>query len=852
MPPKKDSVSSSYERQKGRDKKKEIAEKKEHERLEQVAKDKQQEEDHTFTSQMGTQSTTVRLNFAAADYVNHARATDAVARISRIRDGMTVPEICKLYDVKQSAFYNAVAKLKNQRAALDTDAKIRAATATTSSSAAPLGGGGAAVPSRTVRFQDDTLNFGAALQLGEEAKEMAWKESLRQRKELQKKLDETAKAAADHKSSLLGKKVEKSNRKAYDKNQEELEKAAKKAKKDVKDFDSQLLNAELGADSLGAAAVGRPQEFTDETIDAVIAHFNKIQTTIKNGVSQAALVQMLLRYRQKMQSPSGGVLRPPSKSCLRDAVLRCDTHTCNATNAPDSRSRALEDWRNAICCLGMWFGLNKFGIRAGLKFNIDDVGTFLGSNSRYVTLTSKQFCKQILCRNKKCRIAHFRKGVVEEAIQRRLSPAIEETQHQPRMVYFSCMTDAAGELPATVVTIKDRQIPKNHVEMKQIQWGDRELFVCFAHPAYDKKLLSRLYLKRVFLPRIHRSQLRVLEQLKESGCDAGNLETDSQDLFNEFGRPAYIASASALPTASLPKAILTFDGANEQIEPIISSKLGEVCSRMNIALFKFAAACSLVQQPNDVSPCHKILHAYFRLNDVLREATVPDCLQACSRVMKKYKFAPTTQKTFNQFFVGLNDVLHEAFTPTAVRQGWTDSGLHDPVDGISVDRIMSGWNPGTKLEHANWNTIGDLARDQIRSVVPALADIGMRRGEISDPEIEGVKCANGQSLKELMVDVLKAGYPDWMKIQPDSGEGTNIGVQINRRRCILLSHPEWLKAAQLGRVVAGRGLDHSKYVACSLAQHSCSFTFTFQMPMRSEGHRHCGSQELHRCTRSQN
>jgi hypothetical protein len=44
------------------------------------------------------------------------------------------------------------------------------------------------------------------------------------------------------------------------------------------------------------------------------------------------------------------------------------------------------------------------------------------------------------------------------------------------------MTDAAGELPAAVVTIKDRQIPKNHVEMKQIQGGDRELFVCFAHP----------------------------------------------------------------------------------------------------------------------------------------------------------------------------------------------------------------------------------------------------------------------------------------------------------------------------------------------------------------------------------
>jgi len=834
MPPKKPGSSTSYERLQEREKNKEKAQKKEVERLEQNAKDELKAKDDAFTANMSTHSKSVRLNMAAADYVN-----------SRTRPGMGVPDICRLYDVKESSFYNTVSNLKNQRSAQASNEKIRAAAvamnldgaplavaqmvaprhATTSSSAAPLGGGGAAVQSRIVRFPDDNLDYGRSLDLDDAAHEMLWKENNRLRQELQKKMDDAVKAAADHASTLEGKRKEQQKRKQFDKTADELDKAAKKAKKDVAAFDAQFLVTTLGADSLGPATVGRPPEFTEETIDAVIAHFNTIQTTIKNGVSQAALVQMLLRYRQKLQSPSGGVLKPPSKSCLRDAVRRCDTATCNATNAPDSRSRALEDWRNAICCLGMWFGLNKFGIRASLKFNIDDVGTFLGGSSR----------------NKKHRIAHFRKGVLEDAIHRRLSPAIEETHHQPRMVYFSCMTNAAGELPASVVTVKDRQIPKNHVELKQIQWGDRELFVCFANPDTDKKMLARLYLKRVFLRRIHKMQLAVMEQLKENACDAGNLEINSQDVFDRMATPSYVASISAPPTASLPKAILTFDGANEQIEPIISSELGAVCGRMNIALFKFAAACSLVQQPNDVSPCHKILHAYFRANDVLVDAKVPDALLCCSSVMKKFKFAPTTQKTFNQFFAQLTDVLHNAFVPSAIKQGWFDAGLHDPEDGISVDRIMSGWNPGTKLEHANWNTIGVEARTQIRSVVPALAEIGMRRGEILDAELEGVKCANGQTLRQLMVDCLGAGYPDWMKIQPDEGEGTNIGVQINRRRCILMSHPDWLRAAQLGRVVAGRGLDHAKYVACSLAQHSSSFTFTMQMSMRSEGRRYCGS-----------
>jgi len=196
--------------------------------------------------------------------------------------------------------------------------------------------------------------------------------------------------------------------------------------------------------------------------------------------------------------------------------------------------------------------------------------------------------------------------------------------------------------------------------------------------------------------------------------------------------------------------------------------------------------------------------------------------------MKTFKFSPQTQQTFNRFFANLTDILHTAFNPAAVRQGWHDSGLHDAVTGYSLDRIMTGWNPGSKLEHANWNTIGDAAREQIRGVIPKLAEIGMRRGEISDPEIEGCMCPNGQTLKQLMLDSLHAGYPEWMKFQPYEGETLNIGVGINRRRCILVSNLDWLTAAQLGRRMAGRGLDHAKSVVptlcafCTVCSHTSS------------------------------
>ncbi len=292
MPPKKPGSSTSYQRLQEREKNKEKAQKKEFERLEQVAKDELKAKDDAFSANMSVLSTSVRLNMAAADYVN-----------SRTRPGMFVPDICRLYDVKESSFYNTVSKLKAQRTALDSDAKIRAAAATTSSSAAPLGGG-AALPTRSVHFPDDILHFDPALELDDAAQSMLWQENLRKRRELQKKVEDAVKAATEHASSLEGKRTEAQKRKQFDATKKDLEAAAKKAKKDVQNFDSQLLSTQLGIDSLGPAIAGRPLEFTEETIDAVIAHFNKIQTTIKNGVSQAALVQMLLRYRQKLQSPS--------------------------------------------------------------------------------------------------------------------------------------------------------------------------------------------------------------------------------------------------------------------------------------------------------------------------------------------------------------------------------------------------------------------------------------------------------------------------------------------------------------------------------------------------------------------
>jgi hypothetical protein len=59
-----------------------------------------------------------------------------------------------------------------------------------------------------------------------------------------------------------------------------------------------------------------------------------------------------------------------------------------------------------------------------------------------------------------------------------------------------------------------------------------------------------------------------------------------------------------LPSQSLPITILTLDGVNKHIDPIISSQLGAVSERMSIPLCKFTQAHTYMLQPNDVSACH--------------------------------------------------------------------------------------------------------------------------------------------------------------------------------------------------------------------------------------------------------
>jgi hypothetical protein len=225
-----------------------------------------------------------------------------------------------------------------------------------------------------------------------------------------------------------------------------------------------------------------------------------------------------------------------------------------------------------------------------------------------------------------------------------------------------------------------------------------------------------------------------------------------------------------LEHANLPRAVLTFDGAHEQIEAVLSEDVAEWCIEHNIALFKWAAACSLVQQPNDVSRCHKILHRLFAspkyLYQPVKKESIRTCLRPVIAMLNSLpKLAKDSKLTFTKFFCNLHDILHDAFRPEVVRRGWADAGIY-PFSG---EQIMSGWNHGAIKTNKSWAMLEPEYKQFCLTGISKLREPA-RSGQLLDDAIENVivreavpDVCSELTLLEAMT-LAEAGDPEYMKV----------------------------------------------------------------------------------------
>ena len=333
---------------------------------------------------------------------------------------------------------------------------------------------------------------------------------------------------------------------------------------------------------------GRPKMFWKETIDAAVAEFLSRVVSIKRGMANDAMREMLVRLRQQIQAPAGVRLEEPSQTCIDDAVkeMNIGAGVAGGAATPD-RAAALEDYRNAISCAALWTFLAKLGISPALLYNLDEVGIYLDE------------------RNNKVRILRFPEGMVEEAAKRHISPAEQRKKTHPRMMYMECMTAAEGRLVATVIRVVESTIPVGEIVLKHVE---RDVYIAYVNKNYDKAKFHKRMMTTVWLPRIRKEQLEETVRCRPAEAVSA-LNVEARDDSQEFSQGTGSAEFKLLPGEKVLRALLSFDGAYEHIEAIMTGGICDYCSRHNIGLFKWAAGCSLVQQPNDVSKCHKLLHA---------------------------------------------------------------------------------------------------------------------------------------------------------------------------------------------------------------------------------------------------
>jgi hypothetical protein len=540
-----------------------------------------------------------------------------------------------------------------------------------------------------------------------------------------------------------------------------------------------------GLDSLEFKHTGRQAAFSDETIYWAKIEFAARVTGPKRGMTCEAMVEMLIRLRQQYQAQPFEVLPWPSTKTIMAAIEQLEAEGMKAHFTNPSRARALEDWRNAINCAAMWWAVSDCGIDKSLQFGVDEVSVLLEAG-------------------RKPRMVYLPKGMAKACRRRNIAPASVQNEPKKRMAHMMCMTNAEGDLAATVVKIADHTVADGKIFLKFVSKG---LWVAFVNPNVSKPQYSRAILVNCLLPTIHQRQKDAAVYLnatpsaadvhsrpnlknpsgarEAAAAAAAALGEDSSDshgfalplpqpsqqtqgirlsqFTGEFFRPA-------LEHASLPRAVLTFDGAHEQIDAVLSEDVAEWCIEHNIALFKWAAACSLVQQPNDVSRCHKILHRLFAspkyLYQPVKKESIRTCLYPVIAMLNSLpKLAKDSKLTFTKFFCNLHDILHDAFRPEVVRRGWADAGIYP----FSVEQIMSGWNHGATKTNKSWAMLEPAYKQFCLIAISKLKEEALS-GRLLDDIIEDVvvrEAAPDGSSELTLLDAMtlaEAGDPEYMKV----------------------------------------------------------------------------------------
>ena len=164
-------------------------------------------------------------------------------------------------------------------------------------------------------------------------------------------------------------------------------------------------------------------------------------------------------------------------------------------------------------------------------------------------------------------------------------------------------------------------------------------------------------------------------------ADPSTPETDEPELIADLKRKS--------------KIIFTLDGCWEQMNAVMKN-LNKDFLKNDCEAFKFAAASTMVQQPNDVGRMHCNMHAYYKSNKYLTEDyfRIPKVMVPMKEILLHSGLDPASFRTYWKALASLPDCLVKSCAPEVVVDGFKKSGIW-PIDN---NAIMSGWSGWSKLQ----------------------------------------------------------------------------------------------------------------------------------------------------------
>ena len=192
------------------------------------------------------------------------------------------------------------------------------------------------------------------------------------------------------------------------------------------------------------------------------------------------------------------------------------------------------------------------------------------------------------------------------------------------------------------------------------------------------------------------------------------------------------------------RSVLTVDGACSQIQslcgkPGTSNEKGvihEFLSPLGNDVIKGSAACSMSQNPNDVSRCHSQLKNYARFKMKWDTRHVRDNMRVfIEGVINKLGLDKGSLNTVLLFCGHLEDMICKVWQSSTIRAGWKKSGLivggDNSKGGINIKMILSHWIGAKDLPQH------DL--DCVVQFVPTLAREVVATTSVSDQSMQQVE-----------------------------------------------------------------------------------------------------------------